>query len=59
MTHEIVVWGIHAGRTGDAESLFLKQHRIAIGWDEMGDLNELNPMANTTFVLLAAANWRI
>jgi restriction system protein len=36
-----VVWGIHAGRTGDADALFLKHGCIAIGWDEMGDLSLL------------------
>lgn len=36
-----VVWGIHAGRTGDADLLFLKQNCIAIGWDAMGDLSRL------------------
>lgn len=36
-----VVWGIHAGRTGDADALFLKQGCIAIGWDAMGDLSLL------------------
>ncbi|HGM7333812.1 TPA: restriction endonuclease [Stenotrophomonas maltophilia] len=35
------VWGIHAGRTGDADLLFLKQNYIAIGWDRMGDLSTL------------------
>lgn len=35
---EITVWGIHAGKTGDAESLFLKKSVIALGWDKMGDL---------------------
>lgn len=33
-----VVWGIHAGRMGDADSLFLQNSVIAIGWHEMGDL---------------------
>ena len=28
---EITVWGIHAGRTGDADSLFLKKNVIALG----------------------------
>jgi restriction system protein len=37
------VWGIHAGRTGEADTLFLKQNCIAIGWDEMGDLSKLSP----------------
>ncbi|MER3056310.1 restriction endonuclease [Xanthomonas hortorum] len=35
------VWGIHAGRTGDADTLFLKQNCIAIGWAAMGDLSKL------------------
>ena len=34
-------WGIHAGKTGDANSLFLKKNCIAIGWSEMGDLSDL------------------
>ncbi|MBH1553993.1 restriction endonuclease [Stenotrophomonas maltophilia] len=36
-----VVWGIHAGRTGDADHLFLAQGHVAIGWDAMGDLSLL------------------
>jgi len=35
---EQVLWGIHAGRLGDADSLFLRKNVIAIGWDELGDL---------------------
>ncbi|MEA0738321.1 restriction endonuclease [Xanthomonas campestris pv. campestris] len=35
------VWGIHAGRTGDADLLFLRQNFIAIGWHAMGDLSTL------------------
>ncbi|HZL29342.1 MAG TPA: restriction endonuclease [Acidobacteriaceae bacterium] len=38
---EQVVWGIHAGRTGDANSLFLKNSVVAIGWHEMGDLSKI------------------
>jgi restriction system protein len=34
------VWGIHAGATGDADSLFLKQAVAAIGWPEFGDLGQ-------------------
>ena len=33
-----VLWGIHAGRFGDAEKLFREQKCIAIGWPEMGTL---------------------
>jgi len=40
---ENVIWGIHAGRTGDADVLFLKQNCIALGWDAMGNLSELPP----------------
>ena len=35
------IWGIHAGRSGDADVLFLRKGVIAIGWDEMGDLTTL------------------
>ena len=38
---EATVWGIHAGRTGDADVLFLKQGGVAIGWAKMGNLAEL------------------
>jgi len=37
---EPTLWGIHAGRTGDANSLFLGQGMIAIGWHTVGDLNQ-------------------
>ena len=33
------IWGIHAGRTGDAHTLFLQKGVIAIGWEAMGDLS--------------------
>jgi len=35
------LWGIHAGKTGDATSLFLKQNWVALGWHSMGDLATL------------------
>ena len=34
-------WGIHGGRTGDADSLFLTRNCIAIGWHHIGDLKAL------------------
>jgi restriction system protein len=40
---ETVLWGIHAGKTGDADNLFLKKNSIAIGWSKMGDLSALKP----------------
>lgn len=37
------VWGMHAGRTGDADALFLKSQHIGLGWAEVGDLSKLTP----------------
>jgi restriction system protein len=36
-------WGIHAGRTGDADVLFLQHRCVALGWKEIGDLSTLAP----------------
>jgi restriction system protein len=36
-------WGIHAGRTGDAEGLFVKGSCVALGFVQMGDLIGLAP----------------
>jgi restriction system protein len=38
---ETVVWGIHAGKTGAADDLFLKKNYVALGWAKMGDLSKL------------------
>lgn len=35
------VWGIHAGKTGEADALFLMQKVIALGWSKVGDLSSL------------------
>ena len=35
------VWGIHAGKTGDADHLFIHERCVAVGWAEMGDLKKL------------------
>ena len=40
--NEKTVWGIHAGRTGDADSLFLKKNFVALGWLDMGDIGKLS-----------------
>jgi restriction system protein len=40
---EANLWGIHAGKTGDADSLFLKKNCVAVGWTKMGDLSALKP----------------
>ena len=34
---EVTIWGIHAGKTGDADRLFLNENCIAVGWVKMGD----------------------
>ena len=38
---EKTLWGIHGGKTGDADNLFLKHNVIALGWMEMGDMSAL------------------
>lgn len=38
---ETTIWGIHGGRQGDADELFLKKNLIAIGWEKVGDLGTL------------------
>jgi len=35
---EKTVWGIHAGRSSEAEHVFLEQKKVALGWSEMKDL---------------------
>jgi restriction system protein len=45
--NEKILWGIHAGRTGDADTLFLKNSVIALGWHQMGDLTPLQPNRET------------
>jgi len=40
---EVIVWGIHAGKTGDAETLFLKKNVVALGWDKFGDPSAIKP----------------
>jgi restriction system protein len=34
-------WGIHAGKTGDADELFLKKNCIGLGWPKIADLSKL------------------
>ncbi|MCG3171652.1 MAG: hypothetical protein CALGDGBN_03293 [Pseudomonadales bacterium] len=35
------IWGIHAGKTGDADTLFRKSKCIAVGWKDFGDLSKI------------------
>jgi restriction system protein len=41
--NDVTLWGIHAGRNGEADQLFLKKNCVAIGWIEMGDLSKITP----------------
>src|ERR1017187_444554 len=36
-----ILWGIHAGKTGDADQLFLTHNVIALGWADVGDVSKL------------------
>ena len=38
---EVPIWGIHAGKTGDAHALFLGKNVVAVGWGAVGDLSAL------------------
>lgn len=39
-SEETVVWGIHAGSSGEAERLFLGKSVVAIGWEAVSDLSQ-------------------
>jgi len=36
------IWGIHGGRMGEADSIFLKENQVALSWDKMDDLSSLS-----------------
>lgn len=36
------IWGIHAGRSGEADDLFLGKRLIGLGWEAVGDLSKLD-----------------
>lgn len=38
MAPEKRLWGIHAGRSGEADELFLANGLIGLGWEQVGDL---------------------
>jgi len=40
---EKVVWSIHAGTTGQADSIFLEKNQVAVGWPRIADLREIPP----------------
>jgi restriction system protein len=49
------VWGIYGGRTGDADTLFLRQARIALGWSTLSSLANLPPDREAFKQAVAAA----
>ena len=38
---EPTFWGIHAGKTGNADAVFKQRNCVAIGWAKMGNLAEI------------------
>ena len=52
-TNESTIWGIHGGKSGDADSLFLRDHCVAIGWAKIGDLAKV-PADREAFKALVA-----
>jgi len=40
---EKTVWGIHAGKLGEADHIFLQDKKIALGWQAMPDLSTIEP----------------
>lgn len=53
--NDTTLWGIHAGRSGDADTLFLKHNCIALGWVKMGDLSRFKPDRDAFKAGVAAA----
>jgi restriction system protein len=53
--NEVTIWGIHAGRAGDADTLFMKKNVVALGWDKVGDLSKLTADRDAFKVALVKA----
>ena len=56
---EANLWGIHAGRTGDANTLLLKKNRIGIGWAKIGDLSTLTSTREAISFARSRSNLRL
>lgn len=48
------IWGIHGGRSGEANTLFLQENFVALGWVEMGDLSPYPDRDSLKRALVAA-----
>lgn len=55
ITSTTPIWGIHAGKTGDAAALFLSKNCVALGWQSMGDLSKLGSNRDAFKVAVAKA----
>lgn len=53
---DLTIWGIHAGRTGEADTLFLKKNFVAIGWARLGDLSKIDA-SREAFKAAVAKAW--
>jgi len=42
-TLDTILWGIRAGRAGEADDLFLKKNRLGLGWVKMADVGNIKP----------------
>jgi restriction system protein len=53
------IWGIHAGKTGTADSLFMKKSFVALGWSEMGSIGKLPPNRDAFYAKVRSTypNW--
>jgi restriction system protein len=56
MAADTTLWGIHGGRTGDADTLFLEHDVVALGWDELGSLGGL-PNDRDAFKAAVTTQW--
>jgi restriction system protein len=54
-TRDVNLWGIHGGKTGDADTLFLKKNSIGLGWPKLGDLAALSADREAFKAAVAAA----
>lgn len=49
------VWGVHAGRAGEADALFLQSKVVALGWAKVGDLTRFGTDREALKSAVAAA----
>jgi restriction system protein len=52
---ETRLWGIHGGKTGDAESLFFKSNVVALGFQPTGNLAAIAPNRDAFKVVVSEA----